>query len=115
MTVRKQAHSRRSFFLQLAPQNRVLLFLFPTQYPSQLHIRSPQSLKWFSDHSFTTVSLSKNATPSTCPVCGKKSNPLTLSILYLHSPFPLTNTPTSLACVCTLQLTYTTLFGPKRI
>src|SRR5690349_9942266 len=57
-----------------------------------------------------TRTLFKIATPSTCPVCGKKSKPLMLSISYLHCaspgrPLPCTNLPMSLACVWTLQLT----------
>ena len=48
-------------------------------------------------------------TPSTWLVWGKKSKPLRLSILYLalfpSFRTPLTRTPMSLACVCTLQLT----------
>ena len=66
------------------------------------------------------------ATLSTCAVCGNKSNPLRLSSTYrclflcasvVPSPFSSRGTPTpfssdrftimptSLACVCTLQLT----------
>src|SRR6266702_4330240 len=65
----------------------------------------------------------KTATDSTCAVCGKRSNPLRLSMTYFPFPFPSaaasaaasssadhdTICPTSLACVCTLQLTYTTV------
>src|SRR5712671_4316440 len=63
----------------------------------------------------------KTATDSTCPVCGNKSNPLKLSNTYFPSRFPSaassadheTICPTSLACVCTLQLTYTTVCARK--
>ena len=69
--------------------------------------------------------LLKIATDSTCTVCGNRSSPLKLFASYFPFPFPFSSTafssadydaicPTSLACVCTLQLTYTTICNVER-